>query len=86
VPAIQSVADARAPSRKGIDGGWSGRGTAPAGACGRDDLCWTDSFVVTVAKGAITGIINVVQGRRPNVVVNFEATTHPRVRAWSSTV
>jgi phosphoglycerate dehydrogenase-like enzyme len=47
-------------------------------------LCWTDSFVNAVAKDAITGIINVVQGRLPDFVVNFEATTHPRVRAWSS--
>ena len=39
-------------------------------------LCWTDSFVNSVAKDAITGIINVVQGRLPDFVVNFEATTH----------
>ena len=47
-------------------------------------LCWTDFFVDAVAKDAITGIINVVQGRLPDFVVNFEATTHPRVRAWNS--
>jgi hypothetical protein len=28
----------------------------------------------------------VIQGRLPDFVVNFEATTHPRVRAWSSAV
>ena len=49
-------------------------------------LCWTDSFVNSVAKDAIAGIINAVQGRLPDFVVNFEATTHPRVRAWSSAV
>jgi phosphoglycerate dehydrogenase-like enzyme len=45
-------------------------------------LCWTDSFVDAVARDAITGILNVVRGRLPDFVVNSEATTHPRVRAW----
>jgi hypothetical protein len=49
-------------------------------------LCWTDSFVDAVAKDAISGIINVVQGRLPDFVVNSEAATHARVRAWSSAV
>jgi phosphoglycerate dehydrogenase-like enzyme len=49
-------------------------------------LCWTDSFVDAVARDAITGILNVVQDRLPDFVVNSEATTHPRVRAWSSAV
>jgi hypothetical protein len=44
-------------------------------------LCWTDSFVSAVAKDAISGIINVVQGRLPDFLVNSEAATHPRVRA-----
>ena len=46
-------------------------------------LCWTDSFVDAVARHAITGIINVVQGRLPDYLVNSEAKHHPRVRAWS---
>jgi phosphoglycerate dehydrogenase-like enzyme len=46
-------------------------------------LCWTDTFVDAVARDAIIGIINVVQGRLPDFVVNSEAKTHPRVRAWS---
>ena len=50
------------------------------------NLCWTNSFVDAVARDAITGIVNVVQGRLPDFVVNPEATTHPRVRAWSSGV
>jgi hypothetical protein len=50
------------------------------------NLCWTDSFVDAVARDAITGIINVIQGRLPDFVVNPEATTHPRVRLWSSGV
>jgi phosphoglycerate dehydrogenase-like enzyme len=45
-------------------------------------LCWTDSFVDAVARDAITGIINVIQGRLPDFVVNSEAKIHPRVRAW----
>jgi len=49
-------------------------------------LCWTDSFVDAVAKDAINGIINALQGRLPDFVVNFEATTHPRVRAWRRAV
>jgi phosphoglycerate dehydrogenase-like enzyme len=48
------------------------------------NLCWTDCFLDAVARDAITGIINVVQGRLPDFVVNSEATTHLRVRAWSS--
>jgi phosphoglycerate dehydrogenase-like enzyme len=47
-------------------------------------LCWTDSFLDAVARDAITGIINVVQGRLPDFVVNSEAKIHPRVRAWSN--
>jgi phosphoglycerate dehydrogenase-like enzyme len=49
-------------------------------------LCWTDSFVEAVARDAITGIINVVQGRLPDFVVNSEAKIHPRVRAWSNAI
>jgi phosphoglycerate dehydrogenase-like enzyme len=47
-------------------------------------LCWTNSFVDAVARDAITGIINVVQGQLPDFVVNSEATLHPRVRAWTN--
>jgi D-3-phosphoglycerate dehydrogenase len=47
-------------------------------------LCWTDSFVDAVARDAITGVIDVIQGRLPDFVVNSEARTHPRVRGWSS--
>jgi phosphoglycerate dehydrogenase-like enzyme len=49
-------------------------------------LCWTDSFVNSVAKDAITGIVSVVQGHLPDFIVNLEAKTHPRVRAWSGAV
>ena len=49
-------------------------------------LCWTDSFVDAVARDAITGIVNVVRGHLPDFIVNVEAKTYPRVRAWSSVV
>jgi phosphoglycerate dehydrogenase-like enzyme len=47
-------------------------------------LCWTDSFVDAVARDAISGIIDALQGRLPEFVVNLEALSHPRVRAWSA--
>ncbi len=43
-------------------------------------LCWTDSFVDAVAKDAISGSLTWSRGRLPDFVVNFAATTHPRVR------
>ena len=46
-------------------------------------LCWTDSFVDAVARDAISGIINVINGRLPEFIVNAEAKSHPRVRAWT---
>jgi phosphoglycerate dehydrogenase-like enzyme len=45
-------------------------------------LCWTDSFVESVATDAISGIIDVLKDRWPSFVVNAEARTHARVRAW----
>jgi hypothetical protein len=60
VPGIRGAPHARALRRKGIDDGWSGRGPRRQGG-----LRWTASFVVAVAKYAITEIINVVQDRRP---------------------
>jgi len=46
-------------------------------------LCWTDSFVDAVARDAISGIVNVINGRLPEFIVNAEAKSHPRVRAWT---
>jgi phosphoglycerate dehydrogenase-like enzyme len=45
-------------------------------------LCWTDTFVEAVGRDAITGIIDVVNGRLPSFVVNSEAKDHARVQAW----
>jgi phosphoglycerate dehydrogenase-like enzyme len=45
-------------------------------------LCWTDTFVDAVAKDAISGIIDVMNGRLPPFMVNPEASEHARVRGW----
>ena len=45
-------------------------------------LCWTDSFVDAVACDAISGIVDVLNGRLPRFVVNPEARKHARVRRW----
>jgi D-3-phosphoglycerate dehydrogenase len=48
-------------------------------------LCWTDSLVEGVARDAISGIIDVMNGRLPPFVVNSEAKDHARVRSWIHT-
>ena len=45
-------------------------------------LCWTDSFLDAVARDAISGITNVLDGRWPAFVVNKEVKTHARVKSW----
>ena len=45
-------------------------------------LCWTDRFVEAVGRDAITGIIDVINGRLPPFVVNPEAKAHARVQSW----
>jgi phosphoglycerate dehydrogenase-like enzyme len=45
-------------------------------------LCWTDSFVEAVGRDAISGIIDVMNGRLPPFVVNSEAKAHARVQHW----
>lgn len=45
-------------------------------------LCWTDFFVEAVARDAISGIIDVMNGRLPPFVVNPEAKNHARVQSW----
>jgi len=45
-------------------------------------LCWTDSFVDAVARDAISGIIDVMNGRLPPFVVNPEASDHARAQSW----
>lgn len=45
-------------------------------------LCWTDTFMDGVARSAIGGIIDVIQGRLPQHVVNRDAVHHSRVQGW----
>jgi phosphoglycerate dehydrogenase-like enzyme len=45
-------------------------------------LCWTDTFVEAVGNDAISGIIDVLNGRLPPFVVNSEAKGHTRVQSW----
>ena len=45
-------------------------------------LCWTDTFMDGVARTAIKGIIDVVNGRLPEFPVNRDCISHPRVRGW----
>jgi len=45
-------------------------------------LCWTDSFSASVGRDAISGIIDVLNGRLPPFVVNAEAKAHARVQGW----
>ena len=45
-------------------------------------LCWTDTFVEAVGNDAISGIIDVLNGRLPPFVVNSEAKGHARVQSW----
>ncbi len=45
-------------------------------------LCWTDTFVESVARDAISGIVAAVNGRWPEYVVNPAAKAHARVQNW----
>jgi phosphoglycerate dehydrogenase-like enzyme len=45
-------------------------------------LCWTDTFVEAVGNDAISGVIDVLNGRLPPFVVNSEAKGHARVQSW----
>ena len=45
-------------------------------------LCWTDSFLDAVARDAIGGIANVLDGCWPPFVVNSEVKAHARVQSW----
>jgi phosphoglycerate dehydrogenase-like enzyme len=45
-------------------------------------LCWTDTFVEAVGNDAISGIIDVLNGRLPPFVVNSDAKAHARVQSW----
>lgn len=45
-------------------------------------LCWTDTFMDGVARCAIRSIVDVLEGRTPEFVVNREALVHARVQGW----
>ncbi len=48
-------------------------------------LCWTDTLMDAVAKTAIKSIIDVVNGKLPEFIVNRDATSHERVMGWLKT-
>ena len=45
-------------------------------------LAWTDELFGNIARAAIGAVLAVQSGRRPEHLVNPEALSHPRVRAW----
>jgi len=45
-------------------------------------LAWTDELFSNIARTAIGAILAVHSGRRPDYLVNPDALSHPRVRAW----
>ena len=47
-------------------------------------LCWTDELFANIARTAIDALLAVASGRRPQYLVNPEALSHPRVKAWIS--
>lgn len=44
--------------------------------------CWTDTFMDGVARCAIKSILDVLDGRVPEFVVNRPALSHPRAKGW----
>ena len=45
-------------------------------------LCWTDTFLAGVARDAIKSMVDAVEGRLPEYIVNRAAIDHPRVAQW----
>lgn len=45
-------------------------------------LCWTDECFHNMASTGLRSIVDALEGRRPEFVVNPEALDHPRVRQW----
>ncbi|MFT3987850.1 NAD(P)-dependent oxidoreductase [Aestuariivirga sp.] len=48
-------------------------------------LCWTDTFMDECVRTAIKSVIDVVQGRLPEFVVNRDAIGQARVNGWLKT-
>jgi D-3-phosphoglycerate dehydrogenase len=45
-------------------------------------LCWTDELFGNIARTAVSAVLSVHAGRRPQFVVDAAALAHPRVKAW----
>ncbi len=45
-------------------------------------LCWTDECFHNMASTGLTSIVDALNGRKPEFVVNPEVLAHPRVKAW----
>ncbi len=45
-------------------------------------LCWTDECFHNMASTGLASIVDALNGRRPEFVVNPAVLGHPRVRAW----
>ncbi len=45
-------------------------------------LCWTDECFHNMAATGLTSIVDALGGRKPTFVVNPEALSHQRVKAW----
>jgi D-3-phosphoglycerate dehydrogenase len=45
-------------------------------------LCWTDECFHNMASTGLTSIVEALNGRKPEFVVNPEVLEHPRVKAW----
>ncbi len=45
-------------------------------------LCWTDECFHNMAATGLASIVDALNGRKPEFVVNREVLEHPRVRAW----
>ena len=45
-------------------------------------LCWTDELFGNIARTAIAAVLAVHAGRCPEFLVNPQALSHPRAKAW----
>jgi len=45
-------------------------------------LCWTDECFHNMAATGLTSIVDALNGRKPEFLVNPDVLTHPRVKAW----
>jgi phosphoglycerate dehydrogenase-like enzyme len=45
-------------------------------------LCWTDECFHNMASTGLASIVDTLEGRRPEFLVNREVLEHPRVKSW----